>query len=699
MSYVTTFAIDGSVDPLNQALTKLTAGDTELVSVLIEGFESTDNIASVKLYAKLDGTDSDLDTDTIRATATLTTPTRDSNARLATFTLTSAQTTRLLNGRVYRVEVTAVRATVTYVKTVMLGFIAAARTGATAVAPSDEATLRAAGDAAATSLVNSKVGSLTGVPSRISIGGTPTAPVVDVDAAFVAISASRLQTARTINAVAFDGSSDVSVPTYYAPLAGEVNVLDSTRYYGDPRRHGAINGASVDATQAFRDALTSAGAQPIPWPVKFEGSYLITDTLTMNVDREHLIGTGIYSSRIWFRPTSARVLILLSNGASVLYQCSVENFSILGDPAASAYFKVAIDAYDTSSLLIDKVTTQFWTGNSGNAATPSTSFRSNGRETTVVQNVSWRSDRGNWLSRNPNHASLDVDHFHFQNVYVIVQAAGESAYYFEPDIGIFNLVIDGQQALVAGKHAIYWPASLGSPRATALSIHIGPFRFEASTDYSGAAFEWQGPTTHLSLIDNAWGGATGNYPGLKVRNTKLLSLIGCFYSGTGVAIDVDNTVTYMELVNTWLQVGSSVSLGGMTQVAGATIYEAGLPLPPTSSYVTGSKVDNGARVNDVVGDRMRGQLTSGGNIPLKLRVTGTLKAAIVKIAVSGAGPVIEGGTWIVTANGVALAGNTPNCAIGNVGAKLCILWTSIASIVVINNLGVAVDYVIETTYY
>lgn len=146
-SYVCTFSPDASTPAVNTNFVTLKAGDAETLTLLVEGFETADSITSIKLYAKLDVTDADNATNTIALTAVLTTPTRDPNARTATFSLSALNTVDLLRGRVFRVEVIATRSAVPYTRTVMYGMIAASYPGSTVVAPSDEAYLRALGDA------------------------------------------------------------------------------------------------------------------------------------------------------------------------------------------------------------------------------------------------------------------------------------------------------------------------------------------------------------------------------------------------------------------------------------------------------------------------------------------------------------------------------------------------------------------------
>lgn len=205
-TFVATLALDGSADPTRMDLINLVIGDQEQRTLRIDGFEAADSGVSVTLIAKTDFVDDDNDPDTLQIVATtLTTPTRDPGSRLATFVITSDDTRELALGRIHRVIVTLTRSAVQYTKTVATGFIAAVTPGATATAPSDEATLRAAGDASVLSAITDKIDSVTGTADRITIGGTATAPTVDIASTYAGQPS--INTLGTVTAGVWNGTS------------------------------------------------------------------------------------------------------------------------------------------------------------------------------------------------------------------------------------------------------------------------------------------------------------------------------------------------------------------------------------------------------------------------------------------------------------------------------------------------------------
>lgn len=142
-----TFSLDGHDAPVSEDLLNLQSGDTERVLWYVDGLEANDTVTSVKLYAKVDPSDTDVAANTIVVTGTVTVSDRDANARDVEFLFSAVNTALLLRGRVYRIEVLLTRDAQAYIQTIAKGFIGASLPGSTGTAPSDEATLRVQGDA------------------------------------------------------------------------------------------------------------------------------------------------------------------------------------------------------------------------------------------------------------------------------------------------------------------------------------------------------------------------------------------------------------------------------------------------------------------------------------------------------------------------------------------------------------------------
>lgn len=485
-------------------------------------------------------------------------------------------------------------------------------------------------------------------------------------------------------------------------LAGFIARFFGTYVVTDPK-YGADNTGATDSTTAINAAIAAAVAAGWGCVVLPLGQYLVSDTLAITGPRVRLIGSGRYVTQFVCNPASAKAITKFqhANTALVLYQCSIQHLSFIGHASASAIQKIAIDAWDTSGLYIHDVSVQTWTGNSGSAATPSTAFRSNGREATTVDFVEFSAERPIHLRANPNSASLDVDSFTFCDCYLTVQGANEAAYEIDSQIGVFNLTIGGRQAWVQGKYGIHWP-SVGAMRATAQNVKITNGRFEQATAAGGYAIYWTGGTNNLTLDNCGMGGVTLANTGLYVRNVVFPHLISCSYPGTGVTIDADGTtINTLRMESCYWAAGSTATLTGFTQVYAEPKTVSGAPLPPTASYVSTSAATLPAvKILGTSFDNKEGTLANGGTVTLYFSATGATKIARVEVDVAeqGGGHLRRGGTFTVGDNGATVRGATANVSVGNVPGDLCLLYNSINSIQVYNATGVAVDYIITTFY-
>jgi hypothetical protein len=228
-TFATTLALDGSADPVPMDLVTLVVGDQEQRQLLIDGFETGDSSIVVTLIAKTDFVDDDDDPDTIQIVATLTTPSRAPNSRLATFVFSSDDTRELALGRIHRVQVALTRSAVAYAKTVATGFVAATQPGSTITAPSDEATLRAAGDATVASMITDKIDSVSGTANRVTIGGTATAPTVDIASTYAGQAS--INTLGTVTTGVWNGSAIDTAHTA-AKVVAVAGVTDRTSIGG-----------------------------------------------------------------------------------------------------------------------------------------------------------------------------------------------------------------------------------------------------------------------------------------------------------------------------------------------------------------------------------------------------------------------------------------------------------------------------------
>jgi hypothetical protein len=385
-----TFTTDGSVDATEVDLLTLKAGDTESLSVVVDGFEDSDTI-EIHLYAKQDPSQDDDDADTVHLEADLSTPDRFTGARQADFSFTTTATARLLIGRRYVVRVLANRSGTDYTQTVMLGAIAATYPGSTVTAPSDEAYLRALGDAdtytaakayadglaglgtitfsqisdrttASTGIT--KVGTIaTGVWNGTAITDTYLATIAT--AGKVSNSATTAVSTNTPSAiVARDGSGNFAAGTITATFAGNVTGSVTGNLTGNVTGNGAgtwtgslVGNASTATLAATATTATSATTATLAATatalataraingVNFDGTAAITITAAAST----LSGTTINATVVTSSLTAVGTLVTGTWNATAITDTFLATIATAGKVSNSA---TTATANNTASAIV-----------------------------------------------------------------------------------------------------------------------------------------------------------------------------------------------------------------------------------------------------------------------------------------------------------------------------------------------------------
>ncbi len=310
----------------------------------------------------------------------------------------------------------------------------------------------------------------------------------------------------------------------------------------------------------------------------FATSYYSSDTILVYSHRTNMVGLGKHPTNLTFNPTSskARLKLRRTNTAEVLYQCAVKRMCFEGFGTEQ---KIAIDAYDISETIFEELASRTWTGNSGSAATPSIGIRTAGREFTTFRNLDLYADRPMHVMRNGNAPSLSSDHTHFEDIILSAQVSTEANILIDADAGISNWTCDGYLSLIGGKYGLRYMD--GTEPSAALNVKFGPGRFEQPADDTGFAVDWNCSAIGLEIHNFGFGGdAAPTNGGLRIRNVSQGALlINTSYSGTGVALDIDNT-SKLQTVKCFWQTGSTASMSGMMVVSQTQNVTSG-PVPET----------------------------------------------------------------------------------------------------------------------
>lgn len=368
----------------------------------------------------------------------------------------------------------------------------------------------------------------------------------------------------------------------YSMIKGEVfNVLD----YGDNTTPG-----TTDMTAAFTAAIAAANASvnasgggTVYVPT---GIYLITSTLTVPNSFIHILGDGSYSSTLKFEPTSNGLACLeVISGSSVVYSGSIQGIGFTS--ANSSFAKVALRVWDISTYLIDDIVIRgtvevpgignFWSGGVGG----STGMVFRGREATSISNVKISADEPIVIGTNPNFPAIDIDHFKFENLYLV--ANGHPAVVILSDVNLTQVEFCGYFVVAHATYGLYWVDT----ETTGISqgLIIRGLRQEQSTISDGwnvyidHNYGLQGLEIDSCKLDNACKGIF-----LRTCSDVYVSNVN-YDSASKEAFNVDNTVSGITFNNCFWQEGSTVSIPGQSLVEAMPRIINNAPLPRTACYL------------------------------------------------------------------------------------------------------------------
>jgi hypothetical protein len=323
----------------------------------------------------------------------------------------------------------------------------------------------------------------------------------------------------------------------------------------------SVAGVSDD-TAFIQDAINTAGADScIFFPA---GTYLVTSQLTVVNDRVYLFGAGAFTTQLLFMPTAAQTCLYVNSLTSGdIFNGGISSLSFYS--ADSAHSKVAINLVHVSDYFIRDVVvggsvvhgnTSYWS-DSGNS---SIAFKSNGHEAVTVRKVQFVADRPIYIGLDPK-SSLDCDHFHFQDLYLIGNQ--NPLITVEDGCYVTNLTFDGHQAWVKGTYGFYWNDTIGVSANN--SIRFDNVRMEQT---EGTAGYWMyiafvGASIQGLTMNNFYGVTIDEINGFYFRNIAGCSMNNVWYIGNKIAFNANSSCAGFVLWNTYLgQAGAALSVTG-----------------------------------------------------------------------------------------------------------------------------------------
>ncbi len=404
------------------------------------------------------------------------------------------------------------------------------------------------------------------------------------------VPASYASDALSVTFTPSSGAAETDLQTFlraiYQRTAAEIaaSVTPTNYYYpyGDIRRYGGVADGATPNQTALATALLAVGADGTVYIPQAASAYHFTATVQISQQRQRIVGEGIGATTLTFTPTAADTLFEIGDGSTQTFQCEIAEMTIKS--ADTTYAKVAIDIRDTSMCKISRVSifgttavdgTLTWTGST------STGIRCRGREMASFEEVYIAADRPIWISQNPNRAAasnIDIDHFNFIRCYFI--AASNPVVTIDTGVNLTNVNFL-EQAWVKGTNGLYWVDT--TTTITGANLTLKDVRWEQGTDSTGYG-------VRIEHAQNVYGVKLDNfYTGVGTRGFKFRKIIGLTlddtkYAGTGVALDVDNTVQQMQFRNAYWETTSTATVTGQKLLWGLAKPLSGSPLPGNALY-------------------------------------------------------------------------------------------------------------------
>jgi hypothetical protein len=513
----------------------------------------------------------------------------------------------------------------------------------------------------------------------------------------IAAASNGLYLGRRADAVAFQQVKNTEVFTDQTAEELAAGVTPTNFYYAplDPRRYGLSEAASGATNRAAMDAGVAVaaeygGAELFVPP----GLFAIDATVTVDVDRVHIVGAGANAS-IWvFDPSGADVLFHFTKGASSIVQCSVRGF---GFASNNSNDKTAIQIDDGRACIIEEIgiSQNAWQGSG------SIGIHVKGRDRCTFRKLDILCARPIFLDECTNDTEIDTDHFHFQDCELGSTEASGSAIEADDGVVLSNLSFGGYQAWVLGAYGFRWNDTT-SPIASH-NLRFSNVRTEQASDDTGYSFYLASTARNLQQVqfENCY--LDDDRGGIYCRKVNTISIDDSLFSGGTGVTNFDITFqsgTELWLRNTFVQADSTVTLTNGVQVFAVPLVNTTSPIQSTVLYVhdQGALVSRKSRREDgVLSFKYKGTVDDDGQLNLPVLLSGGADVAVFRIAAkTGSTLAYAHGAWM-PGTAPDIYGTTGLVSNTSVDGDLCVVDNTNA-LSVINRLGDVADIVIDVTW-
>lgn len=358
------------------------------------------------------------------------------------------------------------------------------------------------------------------------------------------------------------GTSDTAVPSQKAVKTYVDNYLNtSINVLG----YGALGDGVTDDTAAIQAAIDAAVAS-LGGTVFFpSGTYKTTSQLTVNGFSVHLVGDGAEKTAIVFAPTASGTAISFHNSAvdTTIAHCSIRRMAVRSSD--TTYVKTAISLVDVEEFLMSEVNIGLSSAAWYDTSKASIGLNVMGRQMITVTKCNITADKPIVISQNPHRAAegnIDIDHAHFTDLYLVgIDATTNPLVTIETGVNLTNVTFDGHQAWALGGYGLYWVDTTTTGSSSGLVVKN--VRWEQSKLATGYVIDIEHNYSLQNVIlENIRSGNGADNRGYKVSKAHMVSMVNCFYAGTGEALNLA-LCSSVVLINCFFQVASTLSTSGM----------------------------------------------------------------------------------------------------------------------------------------
>lgn len=322
----------------------------------------------------------------------------------------------------------------------------------------------------------------------------------------------------------------------------------------------ASSGDGIDTfwVDALRNALAAQGSGTFRTYFLPGGQYEDASTMTYDgAGNFNIIGAGIGVTLVHYAvaDTSSMWKFLLSTASKIISKVKISNMTFDGDNTAEG---AALEFIDCTECAIENIFIDDW-----KAANTSTGIWVKGRDSFSFRNVEIEAKIGILLDVNPNHGTLDIDHFSFHNIY-IKPADATNGFGFKILGSISELSTSGFIAIATTKYGVYWVPTADEGRD---SWGVDFFNIRVETGNTSAwAFYIDLNTKQVRNVSFTNCIASGSHNGWFLRDCFNVVLNNCQAQAgaTFEGIDASDTILRsLTLINCWINGAATANASGL----------------------------------------------------------------------------------------------------------------------------------------